>query len=424
LTHVNVNVNVNVYVNVHVPQSRLCVLALLAACGGAPPPVPPLALAHSPPLDLGSGPATAVVEQGDAVYALGGKIATVLRGGVITAKVEGDHAWVSGAVIAAPDGDGRWVIAVDDAGVPWRLTIAGEREQVADRLGLDGARVLAIGGAGTTFAAELADGVAFTTDGLHLTRVPTGAPGAQPTGARGAPGAQPTAAAGARPGPPAHALAVARDQLARAIAATATIPARVERWDLVRGTKQTYMLPASQLAFLDSDSDHPRLVVADGARVLIDRDGRLVPYAVPGSVTTIAARGDRLWIAAAGELWLFDNGKLRATHRDDRSASLLAATATGDAWLTSGHSLVRYAMGAASDDPRWQELVAPVFQRVCAHCHLPGGEAGIDLSTAASWHTDRSEIARRVLVTRTMPPAGTELNDVERAALEQWLAAK
>ncbi|MGE5181480.1 MAG: c-type cytochrome, partial [Acidobacteriota bacterium] len=74
-------------------------------------------------------------------------------------------------------------------------------------------------------------------------------------------------------------------------------------------------------------------------------------------------------------------------------------------------------------DAAWQAQIAPVFQRVCAHCHLPGGEAGIDLSTAAAWASERAEIVRRVLETRTMPPAGTELTDADRAALEHWASS-
>ena len=56
---------------------KRAVLAALAACGGAPAALPPITLAHSPPVDLSSGAPTAVVEQGDAVYALAGKIATI-----------------------------------------------------------------------------------------------------------------------------------------------------------------------------------------------------------------------------------------------------------------------------------------------------------------------------------------------------------
>ena len=153
------------------------------------------------------------------------------------------------------------------------------------------------------------------------------------------------------------------------------------------------------------------------------KNGQLEPFRAPGRVHAIAARGDRLWIAAASDLWLYDKGTLRAT-RHDGNAALLAATNTGDAWLATQHGIVRYSLGAAGDDPRWQEQIAPVFERVCAHCHLPGGEAGIDLSTATSWQTDRAEISRRVLVTRTMPPAGTELSDADRATLEQWLGSK
>ena len=101
--------------------------------------------------------------------------------------------------------------------------------------------------------------------------------------------------------------------------------------------------------------------------------------------------------------------------------ALLAASRTGDAWLATERGLVRAAPGGMHDDPAWLAQVAPVFQRVCAHCHLPGGEADFDLSTAAAWQADRAELVRRVLVTRTMPPAGTELSDADRAALEAWL---
>jgi mono/diheme cytochrome c family protein len=79
---------------------------------------------------------------------------------------------------------------------------------------------------------------------------------------------------------------------------------------------------------------------------------------------------------------------------------------------------------ASADDAAWQARVAPVFQRVCAHCHLPGGDAGVDLSTLAAWTADRAEITRRVLVDRTMPPAGNELPDADRDALAAWLHAK
>ena len=88
----------------------------------------------------------------------------------------------------------------------------------------------------------------------------------------------------------------------------------------------------------------------------------------------------------------------------------------------AGSELVRYSPDRASDDPAWQASIAPVFAHVCGHCHVPGGEAGIDLSTPAKWQAERDETRRRVLVTNTMPPAGTELGEADRRAIEAYLA--
>ena len=103
------------------------------------------------------------------------------------------------------------------------------------------------------------------------------------------------------------------------------------------------------------------------------------------------------------------------------TSAALIGSPPGDLWIDGGGELQRYSLDRATADPRWTAEIAPVFQRVCSHCHLPGGDAGIDLSTPATWASERAEIVRRVLVTRTMPPAGTELLDRDRLALAGWL---
>lgn len=369
-------------------------LVVLVACGGAPPALPPVAVSASAPLAIDAGPGATVVEQGDAVYVVGGAGATVVRGGAIAGRIAAPGGWTSAASIAAPDGDGRWVVAVDAAGALWRLTLAGDREPIADRFGLGAAKLRAVGGAGATTAFDLGDAVAYTIDGLHLARVPA---------------------------EPAMAFAVAPGMLARAVAATRAHAAYVEEWDLARGTRVTYPLAASRLAFLDGGGAQPRLVAADGDRVWLERAGGLDRVRAPAVVSALAARGDRLWLTAGGRLFELTGERLIATTERDPRLALLAASRTGDAWLATERGLVRASPGAAHDDPAWQAQVAPVFQRVCAHCHLPGGEADFDLSSAAAWQADRAELVRRVLVTRTMPPAGTELSDADRAALAAWL---
>ncbi|HEY1559123.1 MAG TPA: cytochrome c [Kofleriaceae bacterium] len=366
---------------------RTALLALVA-CGAARP-VAPLVVQPSPPIALDVGSSTPIVEQGDAVYVLAGKVATIVRGGAIAARIEAPAAWTAGASIAAPDGDGRWVVGADTDGKLWRLTASGEREDVSDRLGLAGAKIRAVGGAGTTTAFDLGDAIAYTIDGVHLARVP------------------------ATPG---SSLAVARGVLARAT------NGHVESWDLVHATRVTYPVHSDAIAFLDADSDHPRLVIADTDRVWIERGGQLHAIGAPGPVRAIAAARDRLWIDGGDDrLYTLDGARFVATTAPP--GLLAAASQDGDAWLARPHALLRYSPGGGTVEPAWTAQVAPVFQRVCSHCHLPDGDSGIDLSTAASWHADRDELVRRVLVTRTMPPAGTDLSDADRAALAGWLNA-
>jgi mono/diheme cytochrome c family protein len=376
---------------------RTLALALVA-CHAARPATPPLAITAAPALAVEVGPFTPVVEQGDAVYVLDGHVATILRGGAIAARSEASRAWTSAASIAAPDGDGRWVVATDDDGALWRLTTSGEREQVGERFGLGGAKVRQVGGAGTTTAFDLGDAVAYTLDGVHLVRVPAD---------------------------PGYRFAVARGVIARAVQGRAGVLPHIEIWNLSRATRVTYTLAADRLAFLDADEDHPRVVASEGQRVWIEEAGQLRAIATPDVVHGLAAQRDRLWLAAGGRLFTLEDQHVVPTAFADRAMlHLLAATQTGDAWLATARGLVRASLSAAHEDAGWQAQVAPVFQRVCAHCHLPGGEAGLDLSTPAAWTTERAEIARRVLVTRTMPPAGTDLPDADREALATWLHAK
>ena len=361
---------------------------VLAACRGAPPALPPVVPSAAPPVAVEAGPHARVVEAAGALYVLGARDATIVRGGAVTARITAPAAWMSAATIAAPDGGTRWVVAADARGALWRLFESGEREAVADRFGLGAAQVRAVGGAGATTAFDLGGAIAYTTDGIHLARVPA-APGAH--------------------------LAVARGELAR------TVGDHVERWDLVHATQVTYPIAATALAFVDADSDHPRLVAAAGPRVWIEAAGELREVRAPAAIQALAARGDRLWLATADQLLELVGDRLAPAQLADHRIELIGASPAGDAWLATERGLVRYSLAAPGADPAWTADVAPVFQRVCARCHLPGGDADFDLSTAASWQADRAELVRRVLVDRTMPPAGTVLSDGDRAELAAWL---
>jgi mono/diheme cytochrome c family protein len=366
-------------------------LVVLAACGAAPKPPAPVPLVATAPIDV---QASAVVEQGDALYVLAGHVAMIVRGGIVAARAEFPRRWVAGASIPAPDGDGRWAIAVDEDGVPWHLTLSGERDAIADRFGLAGAKINAIAASGSTFAVDLGEAIAYSTDGKQLQRAVTGR----------------TAA-----------LAVARGTLARVATGTKGIPDHLEVWDLAHGTRVMYAVAPKGVAFLDADSDHPRLVATTMDKLWVETNGQLVPQDMPTVPAALVARGTRAWLSSGlGQLFVLDGDRVLPARSEAHRAVVLAASTTGDAWVTTDRGLVRYSRTAT--DSAWDTQVAPVFQRVCSHCHLPGGEAGIDLSTAASWTADLAEIRHRVLETRTMPPAGTDLSDADRAALEHYLA--
>ncbi len=366
---------------------RYALLALVA-CGGAAPRTQAVAAKA----EVAAGPAIGVVELGDTVYVFDRDKVTIARGGSIVSRADAPtgKTWIAGATIAAPDGNGRWVVGVADGGL-WRISQTGDIEPIADRLGLAGAKALAIASAGAAFGVGLADGAALTGDGVHLARL------------RGA--SSPN-------------VAVARGRVAL------WTSAGVRVLDLARDTEVSYPIADPRfVAFLDADSDASRLVVATGALLYTEDRGALHRVPVPSPIRGVAASGARLWLLAAGALYALDHHGLVRT--DAAAADWIYASPSGDVWAARDRGAVtRYTLEAATDGRGWQADVAPVFQRVCAHCHLPGGDAGVDLSTAASWASERDEIARRVLVTRTMPPAGTDLPDADRAALAHWLGAK
>ena len=204
----------------------------------------------------------------------------------------------------------------------------------------------------------------------------------------------------------------------------------IEIWDLARGTRVDLAIEYAHPGFLDE-----RLIATTDHGLWIEDHGRLVPVRVPATTFSTIVAGARLWVLAGESLYTLDRDHLVKT-TGPTAAAVRIGSPTGDLWVNpigrsdqrtfgrvDGKDLTRYSLDHAAADPRWTAEVAPVFQRVCAHCHLPGGDADVDLSTPAAWATERAEIMRRVLVTRTMPPAGTELSDADRTALAGWLGA-
>jgi mono/diheme cytochrome c family protein len=80
--------------------------------------------------------------------------------------------------------------------------------------------------------------------------------------------------------------------------------------------------------------------------------------------------------------------------------------------------------GDAAGEQDWQAKMQPIFARVCSKCHLPGGDARIDMSSYTAWIAHVATIEDRVLIKQSMPPAGTTLPDEDRTAIAAWVAAQ
>ncbi len=354
-------------------------LAIAACAHAAPAKVQTLADAQA----IGLPNVQQVVELGDALFVLAPNAIAIVRGGAVVANVPAPVAkWGSATTIPALDGEGRWVVATDEAGKIYRIRATGEVEPIADELGV--AKASQIHGAGSTFGLTVDGGIAVSVDGVHLSRYAT--PGA---------------------------LAVAQGRIA-----IATVQS-VELWDLAHGTRASFPIANGHPAFLDAEHA-PRLVVATPSTLFVEDAGKLERIETPREPHAIVA-GAKLWVASGGALYVFDGAGLVRTATPVPPAARLWGARDGAIWIADDKQLASHALEQRVEDPRWRAEIEPVFQRVCAHCHLPGGSADADLSTAAAWLADRNEIDRRVIVTRTMPPAGTDLSDADRAAIAHWL---
>ncbi len=365
-------------------------LLLLAACGGAGT----LPLAAAPVSALADVHADQVVTQGDVTYALGAQLA-IARGGNVTTLVPVDcgtptcpaHVWTSAAAIPALDGDGRWIVATRFDGTLWRIRLDGELEAIGTRFGITREPFRAVASAGSTVAVLLDRGLLVTGDGVHITRYDLDGTKAS--------------------------LAVAQDRIALAS------PNAISVWNLAAGTRRTFTIENAHAGFLDADGKAPRLVASSSRGIWIEHGAKLEPLEV-GTVAASAIAGARLWLEVGKRLYVVtDTTPLDTTVASAGNEPMFGAP-NGDVWV-GDHGLRRYSLGASTGDPTWTAKIQPIFQRVCAHCHLPGGDADIDLSTSASWTLEHDEIVRRVLVTKTMPPAGTVLTDDDRGTLTSWL---
>jgi hypothetical protein len=376
---------------------------LLAACAGHGPPP----LNANPAGGMPNIHADQVVSLGDVTYALGAQLA-IARGEVVTVLVPVDcnnapcpaQVWTSAAAMPALDGDGKWIVATRFDKTLWRVRLDGEIERIESRFGLsDSDEVRAVAGAGTTVALlvesaksyQLAQSLVVTNDDKHVTRFELGVKNNT-------------------------AIAVAQDRVALANADS------IDIWDLAANTKHSYTIGNGRPGFLDADQKSARLVVTTKQGVWIEHGGTLRELGV-SDVAATAIAGQKLWLEIGKRLYILNDTTPLDTTVASAGGEPMFGAPNGDVWV-GAHGIRRYALGAATIDPSWRDKIQPVFEHVCAHCHLPGGDAGVDLSTAASWTSEHDELVDRVVKTKTMPPAGTEMSDADRATLADFLGAK
>jgi hypothetical protein len=180
---------------------------------------------------------------------------------------------------------------------------------------------------------------------------------------------------------------------------------------------------------------HGHLVVATPDALYIEDKGgqlclRYLAKAHERPLHSLAGTAPRIWFAAGEELGVIetndsaDSDAIALTRGAQLPpAAQLVGSATGEVWVLAAGQLRRFGRddGALHPSERWAQLIAPVYARACTACHLPGGRAGIDLSTVAAWDTRREVLRERVLHKRSMPPAGSPLADADRASIAAWL---
>jgi hypothetical protein len=370
-----------------------CAASPLSRAGGG------VGLLHVRAVDWNPGHAPiegvkAVADAGGDVVAFADGAATVLSGGKVVAVDKSVPRWLSAGTLPAADGSGTWIVGVDGDGRLRRLLGKSSLEPVSDRFGLAADHVVGVASLGGTVAGFRLAGEIAVADGTHVTRYTTG-PLASLTGGGG------RAALG---GDPLRVFEVEGKRVS-AFAVPDLSPSGGP------GPASFVAVTAAGKLFVAT----PEVIWAE------DEKGDLrVRFEAPGpTLHGLAAAGDRVWFAEGAELGVVENGRVLETQGAHVSpAAALSGSPSGDVWTLTGGSLARYAVAADAD---WDELIAPVFHRVCETCHRPGGEAGVTLATREPWEKRRQLIQRRVLVDRDMPPPGKPIGEADRAAIRAWV---
>lgn len=343
-----------------------------------------------------TGKVAGVAEVYEDLAVFGDQGVQVFSSGVLFATDTTVKSWRAAAVVPAGDLAGEWAIGVSGDGKVLRLRNRSMVEDVSDRYGLKGTairEVAPLGQGRVGFAYEQGLAVA---DGTSVTRYDGGFAGLVGGGGRVA--------------------AVEGDKL-RVLATQ-------------DGSSQVYALPGLLGAAFDPAG---KLVAATASQLYLEVGGELAPrYQSDAPIKGLVGTPSGVWLLQGDTLSLVSGEELRRGPAGALSGAAAAAgarllpSASGDVWVLAGGALSRFSEddGGGADKELWRKDVLPMFSRLCSVCHLPGGSAGIDLSTYASWASRRALMEQRVIVGKPlpMPPAGAgKLTAEETAALQGWL---
>ena len=340
------------------------------------------------------GKVRAVADAGDVVAVFADTGATIFsaRAAVATDRTVTD--WQGAGAITGADGSGRWIVGISGKGHLYYLRGLSAFEDVTDRYGLGGERILdaaVLGGGAVGFLLGREIAVA---DGTRVTRYEAGVAG------------------------------ITFDELVGGAGyGGALAPGVLQVFDVAHKAIVQYALPGVTHAAFGPDG---RLYATTTRGLYVaDAHGQLalVYDAAGDALHGLVASGSHVWFADGEELGAIDGDRVVETSgvKIARDAKL-APSSTGDVWVISGAGLDRFARAEAEPSVAafWSTALAPVFARSCSGCHLANGEAGVDLSTAEAWESKRTKIRERVVERRSMPPQGHPLSDADREAIRAW----
>jgi hypothetical protein len=343
------------------------------------------------------GHVAAVADAGNVVAVLGDAGAAIFSSGALVATDRATTDWVSAQTVHGADGAARWILGIDARGRVHHLRGASVFEDVSARYGVEGKRVLGASMIDPDRAALLLDGAIAVADGRRVTLYGSPAPLASFAGGGGF-------AAGVGAGASAGAVVLLDPRMAA----------------------RTFELPGATAAALGPDgrlyATTRRALYASTAR----GDLALLYDAGADVLHGLVVSGSHVWLADGPELAVVDGDHVsESTGTGLAPDAHLAPSASGDVWVIAPTGVRRFAIAGHEPPLRvaWSSTLGPIFARSCAGCHLPGGISGTDLSTPDAWQSLRSRIVERVVTSRTMPPEGHPLSDVDRTAIGSWAAA-